>query len=135
MADFVLDPQIAADSIPVGELDLCTVRLMRDANYPWLLLVPQRAGTTELIDLDAKDRALLIEEIARAGTALRKTVRCDKLNVAALGNVVRQLHVHIIARTLGDPAWPKPVWGIAPAKAYARGEAEALAARLKEGLK
>ncbi len=130
MPYFALDPQLEADSIPVTELALCAVRLMRDANYPWLLLVPRQQGLAEIIDLDELDRGLLMREIAKACEALQQTVPCDKLNVAALGNSVRQLHVHVIARCRGDAAWPQPVWGAAPALAYAEGEAEALAEKL-----
>lgn len=109
MAEFALDPRLEADSIPVAELPLSAVRLMRDANFPWLLLVPRRAGTVEIIDLSEADRARLMDEIALASTALRSEVPCDKLNVAALGNMVAQLHVHVIARRRDDPAWPNPV--------------------------
>ncbi len=135
MAEFALDPRLDADSIAVAELPLSAVRLMRDASYAWLLLVPRRAGITEIVDLSAEDRVRLIEEIALASAALRAEVACDKLNVAALGNMVPQLHVHVIARRRDDPAWPKPVWGAAPAKAYPPGAAEALAARLAARLK
>jgi diadenosine tetraphosphate (Ap4A) HIT family hydrolase len=128
--EFSLDPQLAADSLAVAELPVSVVRLMRDANYPWLLLVPRRDGLAEIVDLDAADRTQLMAEIALASQALRETTRCDKLNVAALGNVVRQLHVHVIARRTTDPAWPKPVWGAVPSTAYPAGEAEALAAAL-----
>jgi diadenosine tetraphosphate (Ap4A) HIT family hydrolase len=133
--DFSLDPRLAADSVPVGELPLSAVRLMRDANYAWLLLVPRRAAILEIADLDAADRVQLVQEIALASAALRSEVACDKLNVAALGNMVSQLHVHVIARRRDDPAWPKPIWGAAAAKAYPPGAAEALAARLAARLK
>lgn len=135
MAEFVLDPRIAADSYPVTELNLCTVRLQRDANYPWLVLVPRRASAVEIVDLDPSDRATLLDEIVRASAALRDTVPCDKLNVASFGNAVRQMHIHVIARTFTDPSWPKPVWGVVPAKLYPPGEAEALAAKLSARLK
>lgn len=135
MTDFVIDPQIAADSMPVTELKLSHVRLMRDANYPWLLLLPRRAGIFELVDLDLADRIALMEEIATASAALRESVPCDKLNVASFGNAVRQMHIHVIARTFSDAGWPKPVWGMAPATAYAPGAAEALAAKLAARLK
>jgi len=135
MAEFSLDPRLAEDSIPVVELPLSTVRLSLDANYPWLLLVPRRAGISEITDLDEGDREELMREIALACDALKTTVPCDKLNVAALGNAVPQLHVHAIARRRDDAAWPRPVWGAAPAKAYAQGDAEALAARLAARLK
>jgi diadenosine tetraphosphate (Ap4A) HIT family hydrolase len=127
---FSLDPQLAADSIEVAELPLSAVRLVRDANYPWLLLVPRRPTLAEMVDLAVAERTQLMAEIARASEALRQAAPCDKLNVAALGNMVRQLHVHVIARRTGDPAWPLPVWGAVPPKSYAPGEAEALAAAI-----
>jgi diadenosine tetraphosphate (Ap4A) HIT family hydrolase len=135
LPEFQLHPQIAADSFAVGELGLSTVRLMRDANYPWLLLVPRVAYANEIADLTPADRAALMDEIVKASTALRATVRSDKLNVAALGNVVAQLHVHVIARRHDDASWPKPVWGAEPAKSYPPGEGEALAAKLAARLK
>ena len=135
MKDFALDPLLAADSIGVADLPLSAVRLMRDANYPWLLLVPRRAGLCELADLNAAERSTLMEEIAQASAALKSAVKCEKLNVAALGNVVPQLHLHVIARRRDDPAWPRPVWGAVPAKPYAASAAEALAERLAARLK
>jgi len=135
LSEFALDPKIAADSIFVADLPLSAVRMMRDANYPWLLLVPRRAGIFEIVDLAPSDRLQLMEEIAMTSATLRAAVPCDKLNVAALGNVVRQLHVHIIARRKDDPAWPNPIWGAAPARTYATGAAEALAAELAARLK
>ncbi len=135
MPDFVLDPRLEGDSLPVTDLPLSTVRLSRDANYPWLIAVPRRAGLVEIIDLGETDRAVLMEEVARLSQVLRQTVRCDKLNVAALGNSVAQLHVHVIARCHDDAAWPNPIWGAEPPKAYADGVAEALAAELAARLK
>lgn len=130
MPDFELNPQIAADTLFVADLRLCTARLMRDANYPWLLLVPRIAYTIEVVDLTAEHREALMDDIVQAAAALRAVCPCDKLNVATLGNVVSQIHVHVIARRHDDPAWPKPVWGTLPPKPYAPGEAEALAAEL-----
>ncbi|HWK96367.1 MAG TPA: HIT domain-containing protein [Pseudolabrys sp.] len=115
---FSLHPQLAADTVPVGDLPLCRVLLSKDANYPWLILVPRRREIVELIDLATADRAALSAEIDAASRALRAITECEKLNVAALGNVVPQLHVHVIARRHSDAAWPKPVWGAAPATAY-----------------
>ena len=135
MQGFTLDPRIDRESIAVAELSLSAVRLMRDANYPWLVLVPRRPDLSEIIDLSADDRNRLMDEIAVASQALRGEVACDKLNVASLGNVVRQLHVHVIGRRKGDAAWPGPVWGAVPAKPYPDGEAESLAARLAARLK
>jgi diadenosine tetraphosphate (Ap4A) HIT family hydrolase len=130
LPEFSLDPRIAEDSVAVTDLPLSAVRLMRDANYPWLVLVPRKAGLIEILDLDAEERTQLMAEIGLAGAALRAAVACDKLNIAALGNMVRQLHVHVIARTKTDPAWPRPVWGAVPPRPYEPGAAEALAAEL-----
>ena len=127
---FVLDPRLERDSAPVAELRLSAVRLMRDANYPWLLLVPRRPAVAELIELSREDRILLLDEVALASQALGAVASCEKLNIAALGNVVRQLHVHVVARVSTDPAWPGPVWGHGPAKPYGPGEEEALVSRL-----
>jgi diadenosine tetraphosphate (Ap4A) HIT family hydrolase len=132
---FTLHPRLDAESLPVAELPLSAVRLMRDANYPWLLLIPRRAGLTEIVDLPPPERLQLMAEIGQASEALRSAVSCEKLNIAALGMVVRQLHVHVIARNPGDPAWPRPVWNAAPARPYEPGQAEALAASLAAGLR
>ena len=108
---FALDPQLAADTTPVVDLPLCSVRLSADWTYPWLILVPRRAGCSELIDLGPDDRAILMEEIATASKVLKAMTDAHKLNVASLGNAVAQLHVHVIARFPDDPAWPGPIWG------------------------
>jgi diadenosine tetraphosphate (Ap4A) HIT family hydrolase len=115
---FVLDPAIAADTVPVLSLGLSELRLTNDRRFPWLLLVPRRAGAVEIIDLAKADRAALLEEIAAASGALRLATNCDKLNIGALGNKVRQLHVHVVARFTDDAAWPGPVWGAGEAVAY-----------------
>jgi len=115
---FPLHPQLAADTVPVGDLPLSRVLLSNDANYPWLILVPRRPGLVELIDLDDSEQVRLMGEIAQTARALKRTTECEKLNIAAIGNVVPQLHVHVIARRHGDAAWPKPVWGAVPPAAY-----------------
>ena len=120
MPPFALDPKLAADSVAVTSLSLSDLRLMNDARFPWLLLVPRVAAAAEIIDLQKPDRAALFEEITAVSAALRAATRCDKLNVAALGNQVRQLHVHVVARFQGDAAWPGPVWGVGHADAYER---------------
>jgi len=112
-----LHPQLAADTALVCDLALSRLLAMNDANFPWLILVPRRVGATELFDLGA-DQAALTNEIALVSRALKDETRCDKLNVAAIGNLVPQLHIHIVARTRHDALWPKPVWGAAPARAY-----------------
>ena len=113
-----LHPQLADDTHPVATLGLCELRLMDDTNYPWLVLVPRVADAVELIDLDAAQRHALTDEIDTAGRALRGLFSPDKLNVAALGNLVPQLHVHVIVRYRNDPAWPAPVWGRVAARPY-----------------
>ena len=117
-AEWSLHPQLARDTINIGDLPLCRTLIINDANYPWLLIVPRRKGMVELIDLGEVERAQLMTEIARVAGALKDVTGCDKLNIAALGNVVPQLHVHIIARRHGDAVWPRPVWGVVPAQAY-----------------
>jgi diadenosine tetraphosphate (Ap4A) HIT family hydrolase len=104
-----LHPQLAQDTVPVGDLALSRLLLANDANYPWLILVPRRAGLVEIIDLSGHHRLELMDEIADAASALKAITECEKLNVAALGNQVPQLHVHVIARRHSDAAWPKPV--------------------------
>ena len=116
---FELDPRLAADTVFVADWKLCRVLLMDDARFPWLILVPRRAGLVELDDLGEDGRARLMHEIRRAMQTLRGAASCDKLNVGALGNIVRQLHVHVVARREGDAAWPAPVWGNGAAQRYA----------------
>lgn len=116
---FELDSRLASDSHPLHRFALCELRLMDDANYPWLILVPCVIDARELIDLDAAQRQQLSNETDRAARLLRDAFRAHKLNIAALGNVVAQLHVHVIARFEDDPAWPAPVWGRVEAKPYA----------------
>lgn len=115
---FQLDGRLEADTYALGDFPLCRVLLMDDARYPWLILVPRRANTTEILDLSAADRSLLIEEIAQAQGALASVTRPDKLNVGALGNVVKQLHVHVIARYVSDEAGSGPVWGVGERRPY-----------------
>jgi diadenosine tetraphosphate (Ap4A) HIT family hydrolase len=123
-----LHPQLAADSHPVAKLALCELRVMDDANYPWLVLVPRLPEARELIDLEAAPRRQLMDEIDQVARVLRSLFRPHKLNVAALGNLVPQLHVHVIARFRDDPAWPAPVWGRVAARPY---EADALVERIR----
>ncbi len=115
---FVLDERLARDCIPVGELPLCSLLLMNDANYPWLILVPRVAGVAEIVDLEDAQRQQLLQESCAVALALRSIFSPDKLNIAALGNVVPQLHLHHIARFKKDKAWPKPVWGSVAAQPY-----------------
>ncbi|MBS0581583.1 MAG: HIT domain-containing protein [Proteobacteria bacterium] len=128
-APFELHPRLAADSHFLRDLELSRVLLMDDARFAWLILVPMRSGMRDWIDLAHAEQHRLLDEVERCSRALRACVRPDKLNVAALGNMVPQLHVHVVARHVGDAAWPKPVWGVGEAAPYA---ADALAARKAE---
>lgn len=107
----MLHPTLAADTYPVTILPLCEVRLMNQAAFPWLILVPQRANITEITELTEADKQQLMREISHVGAALKSLTHAHKLNIAALGNIVPQLHVHVIARFTDDAAWPSPVWG------------------------
>ena len=127
---FQLDARLESCTLPLGDLLLCRVRLMNDARFPWLLLMPRKPDLREFIDLAAPERAILMEEIAAASLALKEATGAEKLNVAALGNGVPQLHVHVVARFAADAAWPNPVWGKGSAEPYAPEAAEALGARL-----
>ena len=126
-----LHAQLQKDTIDIGDLPLSRVLVIKDANYPWLMLVPRRADTIEIIDLDEVEQGQLMTEINRVGRALKEITKCDKLNVAALGNVVPQLHVHIIARRTSDAAWPRPVWGVMPALAHDAGEVQTFISALR----
>ena len=131
---FSLDPRLSRDADFVGDLPLCRVLLMNDSRWPWLVLVPRRAGVVELTDLDAADRIRLVEETARAADWLKSHARAEKLNVGALGNIVRQLHVHVVARHAGDPAWPGPVWGFGAAVPYREAEFRTIIEEARKGL-
>lgn len=119
-----LNPNLEKDTINIGDLPLSRVLVIKDANYPWLLLVPRRPDTVEIIDLSEVEQAQLITEINRVARALKEIAKPDKLNIAALGNAVPQLHIHIIARRKTDAAWPRPVWGVVPALAHDPQEVE-----------
>lgn len=119
---FELHPQLANDGAVLGDFPLCRLLLMNDAQYPWTILVPRRAGVREIHELNDADRRQLWDESALLSRALMDLFKGDKLNVAALGNVVPQLHVHHIVRFKSDPAWPAPVWGRVPARPYAESE-------------
>jgi diadenosine tetraphosphate (Ap4A) HIT family hydrolase len=133
-AGWALDPVLERDTEALGDLPLCRVLLSNDANYSWLLLVPRRHRAVEIIDLDAAGQTQLMSEIADASRALKAVTGCDKINVAAIGNVVSQLHVHVIARRRGDAAWPKPVWNAVQALAYEPAVREKLLASLRQRL-
>lgn len=131
---FALDRQLAADTLAVGDLVLSRVLLMDDVRFPWLVLVPQRTGLVELGDLPRAERITLLDEIEQASAILRALHAPDKLNVAALGNVVAQLHIHVIARFRSDAAWPRPVWGVGEPQRHAPAAAAARITRLRECL-
>jgi diadenosine tetraphosphate (Ap4A) HIT family hydrolase len=118
MAEFTLDPRLATDSAFVADLPLSQLRLMDDSRFAWLVLVPRLEAAVEWIDLDDARQAALLSEINQAAALLRGIAPCDKLNIGALGNVVRQLHIHVVARRVGDAAWPGPVWGNGPCVPY-----------------
>jgi len=127
---FALHPTLARDTVEVARLRLCRVLLMKDRRFSWLILVPEREAVREIYELSVTDRAVLIEEIAAASEVLARLFQPDKINVGALGNVVPQLHVHVIARFSTDPAWPGPVWGSGAAVPYVDGELEEIKGRL-----
>lgn len=134
MTAFLLDPRLEADTLFIGRLALCDARLMRDARFAWIVLIPRRAGLLEIFDLAAEERMQAMAEIARVAEALKRETGCLKINIGALGNIVRQLHIHIVARREGDAAWPGPVWGSGASVPYPEGAAEALADRLRYAL-
>jgi diadenosine tetraphosphate (Ap4A) HIT family hydrolase len=118
MSAFQLHPDFAADTLPVRQMPLSTALLMNDRRFPWLILVPRLEGARELIDLSPEEQAQLLREVNLAAHALKTLATPDKLNIAALGNVTPQFHVHVIARFRADPAWPRPVWGVGQAEPY-----------------
>ena len=135
MSGFLLDPQLAADTIPIYDLPLCRVLLMNNRIFPWLILVPLRNGLRELFDLAPEDYSVAMSEVRLVSQKFAEITGADKMNVAALGNMVPQLHIHIIARFTHDAAWPQPVWGhAAKAQAYEVHELEKLKDAICSGL-
>ncbi|TBR38869.1 MULTISPECIES: HIT domain-containing protein [Dyella] len=132
---FVLDTRLAADTRAVGQLPLCDVLLMNDTRFPWLVLVPRRTGLVEIADLPESAQIELWQEVNAAAAALRSVAPFDKLNIGALGNIVRQLHVHVVGRREGDAAWPGPVWGSGPAHSYDDEDRDALLGELRNALR
>lgn len=127
---FELHERLAADTLLVTDLALCRVLLMNDQRFPWLILVPRRPGLRDFDDVAGAEKADFHAEIDLASAVLREATAAEKMNVAALGNMVPQLHVHVIARFAGDAAWPAPVWGVGQAEPYGPDEAKGLVARL-----
>lgn len=130
-SNFDLHPKLEADTKQVLDLPLCRVLLMNDSRYPWLILVPRRPDIREIHGLDAADRFQLMEEVAGCSAALEREVDAYKMNVAALGNMVPQLHIHVIARFENDPAWAGPVWGVGNAEPYSEEAFAETAARFR----
>ncbi|WP_011583366.1 MULTISPECIES: HIT family protein [Chelativorans] len=131
---FVLDPRLEAESLPVAWLGLCELRLRDERRWPWLLLIPQRPDIEEVHDLTPLDQAMLSFETNLVSKALKDLTGCTKINCGALGNIVRQAHIHVIARNEGDPAWPGPVWGHGVREPYRREELHQLAEKIKSSL-
>ncbi len=131
---FHLDARLQADTVPLTSFPLSEVLLMDDAQYPWVILVPRRPGVTELHELNEADRIQLLSESTKVGRTLSQLFPTSKLNVAALGNVVSQLHLHHVVRTPDDPAWPGPVWGRLPRKPYTATARTQLADILRQAL-
>lgn len=119
-AGFALDPRLERDSQPVMSLGLCELRLMDDNRWPWLILVPQRQDVAEIHDLTPLDQAMLTFETNMVAQALKEVSACTKINTGALGNIVRQMHIHVVARNEGDPNWPGPVWGFGSRAPYSQ---------------
>jgi diadenosine tetraphosphate (Ap4A) HIT family hydrolase len=122
---FALDPRLAADTLEIGDLPLSRALLMNDARFPWVILVPRRAGLVELTDLDSTERMQLMQELAQAAEILQAWPGVEKINIGLLGNIVRQLHAHVVARRADDAAWPGPVWGSGAAIRYEASECDA----------
>ena len=133
-AGFVLDGRLEADSEQLMWLGLCELRVMNDRRWPWLLLVPQRPGAEEIHEMTPLDQAMLTFETNMVAQALKTVTGCTKINSAALGTIVRQLHVHVVARSEGDPGWPGPVWGYGSREPYKRSDIHQFAQRIKAAL-
>jgi len=128
---FNLDSRLANDTLHMGDFTLCRLLLMNDRQYPWFILVPRRDAVSELFQLDSEDQRLLWQEATRLAEVLKDTFSADKMNVATLGNMVSQLHMHVIVRRKTDPAWPAPVWGKHPALPYSAQEVAEIQQKLR----
>ena len=131
---FILDTRLQEDTWLIGDFPLCRLLLSNDSNYPWFILVPRREGISELFQLDDADQPLMWAETTALAGVLKELFTADKMNVATLGNVVSQLHMHVIARYASDAAWPGPVWGKHPAKPYSEADVQVIRDKLKAGL-
>ncbi|MDQ0458388.1 HIT family protein [Rhizobium paknamense] len=134
MPHFILDERLERDSVSIQTLTLSDLRLAKDSRWPWLILVPQRVNVSEIFDLSPEDQMELAREQARIGAALKAMTGATKINVAAIGNMVRQLHVHVVARFEGDANWPGPIWGFGQAVPYEPQAFEALKAELQKAV-
>ncbi len=131
---FELDPQLQADTVVLGQFPLSLVLLSRDANYPWCILVPRRKGVYAMHHLAEGDRQQLMKESCHLSEVMADLFVPDRMNVAALGNVVAQLHLHHVARFKSDAAWPKPIWGVVDAKEYSEADLKSRVSRLRSAL-
>ena len=132
--EFSIHPQLVSDCVEIGNLALCRVLLMNDRRFPWVILVPKRAGLREFHEVSQEDVADLVQEINMSSIAIQGLKEITKLNVAALGNQTPQLHVHVIGRTSSDDAWPGPVWGVGTAEPYSESELEQMVSYLQRRL-
>jgi diadenosine tetraphosphate (Ap4A) HIT family hydrolase len=128
---FTLDSRLQQDTLPLGDFPLCRLLLMNDAQYPWFILVPRREALSELFQLDAEEQRALWQETTQLAETLKDTFAADKMNIATLGNVVSQLHMHVIVRRRDDAAWPAPVWGKHPPQPYSAVQVAALKDKLR----
>ena len=131
---FKLDPRLQADTIDLGDFPLCRLLLMNDSTYPWFILVPRRAAATEIYQLEEFDQQLFWQESAIVARWMSTNFEFDKLNIGALGNVVRQLHLHHVGRCIDDPTWPDPVWGQHPPQPYGMVETETIKQQVRTAL-
>lgn len=128
---YTLDPQLQQDTVHLGQFPLCDVLLMNDSQFPWVILVPRRGSTSELYQLSTEERYEQSDESAYVSQRLSDYFKADSMNVAALGNVVPQLHIHHVVRKKDDPCWPKPIWGAIEAKPYAKADLDKMVSELK----
>ncbi len=133
--NFHLDARLEQDTLPAGRLELCEIHLLNDARWPWLVLVPQRSDCSEIFDLNDDEQLQLARETALISKVLQKLTEAEKINTGALGNIVRQLHVHVIARFENDANWPGPVWGFGVAEPYSKVAASRLISQLQSEMK
>ncbi len=134
MQAFLVDERLERDSEKLLDLALCELRLMNDVRWPWLILVPRRPEVSEIFELSPEDQQQATTEASRIAALLKTLTGADKINVAAIGNIVRQLHIHVVARREGDPNWPRPVWGFGTAEPYGAPERDAFIASIRKAL-